>query len=279
MLDRFLEYVRRSILRIEKQSGRKINVETDVALCYFLLKNEPYVTEAIGAFLSKLKRGDFVLHGAGASLQGKERDYIFYFWDITRYNLGAFAQGDEETKRRGELNVLMSRPKKKAIHYLHHGFQSLDHSKSNITQYLAKTLREKGGSSAIKAQKQGGVTSFTSQLLQYSIQRSGNRGLVNLQKGFFENALELREKIIVGDDLKSVDLVVFRPGDFNSVLGLVDLNCFSSTEGVGEDVIDYYFQLKRAQPAIDPVFMFSYELLDENGFSFQSLTNKLNKLL
>ena len=46
------------------------------------------------------------------ALQGKERDYVFYFWDITRYNLSAFKQGDDADKRKGELNVLMSRPKK-----------------------------------------------------------------------------------------------------------------------------------------------------------------------
>ena len=65
----------------------------------------------------KLKRGDDVLDGAGAALQGKERDYIFYFWDVNRWNMNAFRQGDDEDKRKGELNVLMSRPKRRAYHF------------------------------------------------------------------------------------------------------------------------------------------------------------------
>ena len=43
MLDRFMEYLVKTIKSIEKSSGKKINVETDVAICYFLLKNEPYI--------------------------------------------------------------------------------------------------------------------------------------------------------------------------------------------------------------------------------------------
>ncbi|MCW8986579.1 MAG: AAA domain-containing protein, partial [Gammaproteobacteria bacterium] len=117
MVDRFMDYLVKTIKAIEKSTGKKINTETDVAICYFLLKNEPYVKAIKEKYLRKLGNGEDILDGAGAALQGKERDYIFYLWDVTRYNMGAFKQGDDADKRKGELNVLMSRPKKKAYHY------------------------------------------------------------------------------------------------------------------------------------------------------------------
>ena len=119
MIDRFMEFVVRSLKRLERETGESINPETDVALVYFLLKNEPYIKAVKGNLLKALPRGSDVLDGAGAALQGKERRYIFYLWDITRYNLSNFRQGDDETKRKGELNVLMSRPKRRAYHFLH----------------------------------------------------------------------------------------------------------------------------------------------------------------
>ena len=139
MVDRYMDYVVGTIKSLEKSTGKKINMETDVALCYFLLKNEPYVKFIKDKYLRKLNRGEDVLDGAGAALQGKERDYIFYLWDITRYNLSAFKQGDDADKRKGELNVLMSRPRKKAFHFLHRNFDQLDHGRANISSYLWKT--------------------------------------------------------------------------------------------------------------------------------------------
>ncbi|MEM7677311.1 MAG: AAA domain-containing protein, partial [Myxococcota bacterium] len=127
MIDRFMAYVARVLRKIERDTGEQINPETDVALVYFLLKNEPYIKAVKGDLLRKLPRGSDVLDGAGAALQGKERKYIFYLWDVTRYNIGNFRQGDDETKRKGELNVLMSRPKRRAYHYLHRDFDKLKH--------------------------------------------------------------------------------------------------------------------------------------------------------
>ena len=88
-----------------------------------------------------MKRGNDVLDGAGAALQGKERKYIFYPWDINRYNLAFFKQGDDPDKRKGELNVLMSRPKVRAYHYLHKSFATLKHDQATITDYLWKTYQ------------------------------------------------------------------------------------------------------------------------------------------
>ena len=43
-------------------------------------------------------------------------------------------------------------------------------------------------------------------------------------------------------------------------------------------VLDYYFQLKRVSPNIDPVFIFPHELVDENGETFRSLMYKLGHM-
>jgi hypothetical protein len=277
MLDRYLDYVADALHRIEKDTGKIINVETDVALCYFLLKNEPYVKYAVNDFLSKLNRGNHILHGAGAALQGKERDYIFYFWDITRYNLGAFAQGDEESKRRGELNVLMSRPRKKAFHFLHHDFPQLDHSRTNITGYLSRALNDQAHSTT-GVTKQNELHTLPGRLLHIAVSRSNQRGMMDIKKKLSTGQLQFRETIVVGDEFKSVDLVAFSSDKLARVIGVVDLSGFHLTEDIGRDIVDYYFQLKRAQPQIHPVFMFSYEIVDENGYAFRSLISKLESI-
>ena len=58
MVDRFMDYLVKTIKGIEKSTGQKINIETDVAICYFLLKNEPYVKYAKHKFLQKINRDD-----------------------------------------------------------------------------------------------------------------------------------------------------------------------------------------------------------------------------
>jgi hypothetical protein len=277
MLDRFLDYVADSLHRIEKDTGNTINVETDAALCYFLLKNEPYAGYAVNDFLYKLNRGNHILHGAGAALQGKERDYIFYFWDITRYNLGAFAQGDEESKRRGELNVLMSRPRKKAFHYLHHDFLQLDHSRANIASYLSRALNDQAHSTTGVANQKELLT-LPGRLLHIAISHSNQRGMVNIKQKLTSGQLQFRENIVVGDEFKSVDLVAYSTGSLARVVGVVDLCGFHLTEDVGRNIVDYYFLLKRAQPKIHPVFMFPYEIVDEKGHAFRALISKLENI-
>ena len=156
MIDRFVAYVGQTIKALEQETSRSINPATDVALVYFLLKNEPYIKEAKAELSRLLGASGEILDGAGAALQGKERDYIFYLWDTTKYNLAFFRQGDDESKRKGELNVLMSRPKKRAFHYLHKEFESLKHHTSTITDYLWQKYQEGQKSGPVDAPvKQG----------------------------------------------------------------------------------------------------------------------------
>ena len=54
MIDRYLLWVADKVKEIEKETGRRVNMETDVALVYFLLKNEPYIRSKKSAFLEKL---------------------------------------------------------------------------------------------------------------------------------------------------------------------------------------------------------------------------------
>jgi hypothetical protein len=277
MIDRFMDFVVSNLKAIEKTSGRRIHVDTDVALCYFLLKNEPYVKQVKEHYLRKLNRGDNLLDGAGAALQGKERDYVFYFWDITRYNLGAFKQGDDAEKRKGELNVLMSRPKKKAFHFLHRNFEQLEHGRSNISSYLWQ---------AYHRQQQAGQRtegnaldeSLLGSLLNFTLSTSGNRGLKDVRRNVAESLLEFRENIVVGDAGRQVDLIAYANGDAREVVGVVDLSAFGCEAGVGRSVVDYYFQLKRVSPGIDPVFVMPHELIEENGQTFRALMQKLELL-
>jgi len=279
MIDRFLDYVLKTVRQIEKSSGKKINMETDVALCYFLLKNEPYIKSIKSDYLRKLKRGDDVLDGAGAALQGKERDYIFYLWDITRYNLGAFKQGDDADKRKGELNVLMSRPKKKAFHFLHRNFEQLEHSRTNITNYLWGSLKRQEEYETVEKSNPNALhDSLLGALLHLALSKSSQRSTRETRQNLENELIDFRSKIRVGDAGRVIDLIAFPRGDASQVIGLVDLSGFGSEAEVGQRVVDYYFQLKRVSPRIEPVFIFPHETIDENGQTFRSLLHRLESM-
>jgi len=281
MLDRFFEYVVSTLRKIERTTGEKINIETDVALCYFLLKNEPYVKHVKDEYLRKLKRGEDVLDGAGAALQGKERDYIFYFWDVTRYNMGAFKQGDDADKRKGELNVLLSRPKKKAFHYLHRNFDQLEHGRTNITRYLWQAYhRQEEGKNReqVDSDENALNDSLLGSLLRFTLDSSSKRGIKDVHRNMRQKSIDFRKDIVVGDVGRVVDLIAFPAGEARQVVGLVDLSAFGCDQNTGQNVVDYFFQLKRASPGIDPVFIFPQELIDENGQTFRSLMHKLEHI-
>lgn len=282
MIDRFFEYMEEKVLLLEKELGRKIQLDKEVAICYFLMKNEPYVKQAKANFLAKMNRGEELLDGAGAALQGKERDYIFYLWDITRYNLAAFTQGDDENKRKGELNVLMSRPKKKAFHYLHNSFPSLDHSRAIIAQYLQRLVLQQ---SQQQSQQHSQMSASIAQdeplsvllgLLSTTLEKSAFRNIQQLHQATQQHALHPHAGIAVGDTRLEVDVMLDTGASYSGALGLVDLAAFNEQDNVGLSIADYFFQLKRAIPKIDPVFLFHYELLKENGYAMSQIVEKLH---
>ncbi len=265
MIERFMKFVATKIQSIEKQSGKTIDVENQVAICYFLLKNEPYFKSIKKSWLEKLDRGSDILDGAGAALQGKERDYIFYLWDIFPGNLMAFKQGDDPTKRKGELNVLMSRPKKKAYHFLHKDFKKLDHQKASITdylwrQYLKQSERQDKKTLTDRIQKPDAQfrpwRRFSGPLIAEILKVTDKKFASMLRNNNFQMST------IVGNPRQRVDLLILgdKPSDAN--LGFVDLSGFEYHDQVGAQVVDYYFQLARAKPQIEPRFLFIYELLE-----------------
>lgn len=287
MIDRFLEYILRTIPQIEKETGKKINVETDVAICYFLLKNEPYFKRVKGDFLRKLDRGSDILDGAGAALQGKERDYIFYFWDINKGNMMAFSQGDDPDKRKGELNVLMSRPKKRAYHYLHYDFQKLNHQKSSIAEYLWKSYesqsRKKVKTIFIERSQQPGEGflpwkrssgQLMGEMLKQILPTRFNLG--NEKYASFS----MQYGVVIGNARNKVDLMITPNGSKLPPysIGLVDLSSFSTFQKDPKALLDYYFQLQRAQPKVLPIFLYLHELADERSVAFQRIISSLEKL-
>ena len=279
MVDRFFDYVARTIEEIEADTGKRINVESDVALCYFLLKNEPYVKAEKDRFLRALDRGEDILDGAGAALQGKERDYIFYLWDVTRYNMRSFRQGDDADQRKGELNVLMSRPKKKAFHYLHRGFEELEHGRSNITDFLWRThARQEKAAAVAEGPLDVLDESLLGALLRFTTERTDSRGMQDVRQGL-KRRVAFRTDIQVGDASRVVDLIAFPRRKSDKVIGLVDLSGFGTEHQVEQLIFDYYFQLKRVSPHIDPVFVFPHELVDENCPAFRSLVARLEGIV
>ncbi len=280
MIDRFFDFVAQSIKDIEKESGETVQLETDVALCYFLLKNEVYFKEMKGKFLQKMKRGQDVLDGAGAALQGKERKYVFYFWDINKTNIAFFKQGDDPDKRRGELNVLMSRPKVRAYHFLHHGFDELKHSNTSITDYLWRTYQGQSQSLEPAAwqprQLKPGKT-------YRPWQRASGPTIVGILSEVLEQrgtgiqpkALQPQYSVKVGDPRLKVDVVLWSGSKGEAPLGLVDLSSFEGSEDPTRSVIDYYFQLRRAVPQMQAIFFFMHEITDDRYETYLTLERLL----
>lgn len=267
MIDRFFGFIERSILAYEAESGQKVNLNTDVAICYFLLKNEEYVREAKQRFLRKMNRGDDILDGAGAALQGKERDLIFYLWDITRTNFAAFLQGDDPVKRKGELNVLMSRPKKRAYHYLHKDFAMLAHSRSSIAAYLWETFNRSRNRTSAERTHIAREISPSPHILPW---KRGDGFLLyeQLRLLFQVNGLarefaryEPQFGVVVGRPERRVDLVLSpkRAAAGDPHLAIIELSGFE-TQASAQVVARYHCLLLRAQPRLIPVFVHSHEL-------------------
>lgn len=272
MVDRFFAFVEKSVKEIERETGKRVDMDHDVALCYFLLKNEPYVKSKKADFLSRLDRGTDVLDGAGAALQGKERPFIFYLWDISRANMMAFRQGDDPDKRKGELNVLMSRPKRRAFHFLHKNFDSLDHDKASITDFLWNAWKRQQEGDAkkdfVERVKQPGAAFIP-------WRRSSGPLMLAIMEHLQKNGGMLpafrtgtQTGVVVGDPRFKVDVVV---NHNNASVGVVDLCGFDWHDKCADDVVDYYFQLKRAEPKIQPVFLFMHELADDRSRAFMRL--------
>ncbi len=273
MVDRFLLFVENTIKKIEQEKNIKINVEKNVALCYFLLKNEPYLKAKKGELLRRLNRGEDILDGAGAALQGKERDYIFYLWDINRSNMMAFRQGDEEDKRKGELNVLMSRPKKRAYHYLHKSFASLKHNRATISDYLWKAYRQQ---QRVKERKtfvpraQNPTPSFTP-WRRYSGQLIEKILAENIKKA----DLQVHYSVNIGDPAYCIDLVL-EAGKHS--IGIIDISRFMEESKPAESMIAYYFQIKRATPKIIPWFTFISDIASCRDRELRVLAKTIERL-
>lgn len=274
MVDRYLDWVASKIKEIEKETGKRINMETDVALVYFLLKNEPYIKSKKSDFLDKLRRGSDVLDGAGAALQGKERPYIFYLWDINRGNMMAFRQGDDPDKRKGELNVLMSRPKRRAYHYLHKRFDELDHEKASISDFLWRAWKRQDEGE----QKKDFVERTKSPGPEFFPWRrsSGQLMVAVLNHVLKKSAMQIDQSrvqtgVVVGDPRFKIDVVVGAADPRQQSIGIVDLCGFDWHERCADDIVDYYFQLSRAEPKIRPIFLFIHEMADQRSRGFSRL--------
>jgi len=83
----------------------------------------------------------------------------------------------------------------------------------------------------------------------------------------------------VGEASRVVDLIAFPRRKSDRVIGLVDLSGFGAEHQVEQLIFDYYFQLKRVSPRIDPVFVFPHEMVDEHCPSFRSLVDRLEGIV
>lgn len=285
MIERFLDFIVQEIKKIEKQLGRKVNVETDVAICYFLLKNNVYFDDNKSKFLARLKRGKDILSGAGAALQGKERDFIFYFWDCYRGNFASFKQGDDESKRKGELNVLMSRPKVRAYHYLHQSFGELVHGKASISDYLWSTYQGNHAEEEVSKMQtrkdepsdEHPANRGSGQLMLSLVKFLWDRDLHVPQEDLIKSKFHAQYSETVGNPKYAVDLILSpkKAGGDGKSLCIKDISCFAPGDQAADEVIDYYFQLQRAKPSLNPIFCFVHDLIEEDGPVLEEIKKSL----
>ena len=120
--------------------------------------------------------------------------------------------------------------------------------------------------------------SLLSSLLKFTLDNSSKRSTKEVHQNIQGGYIDFRQDIAVGDAGRVVDLIAFPTGDAGDVVGLVDLSGFGCEKNVGQAVVDYYFQLKRVSPGIDPVFIFPHELINENGQTFRALMEKLEHM-
>lgn len=282
MAERFLTYVAKTIKRIERETKRKVNVETEVAICYFLLKNEPYIKDHKFTFLQRLGGQGDVLDGAGAALQGKERNYIFYLWDINNSNFTFFKQGDEPDKRKGELNVLMSRPKVRAYHYLHKDFERLNHQEASITDFLWSTYRLQNKQ---RAKSRSPLPSSYLNRAQLPEHRSSGHLIFTVLSYLLayrsidiDSVCDAYFNMTIGNTKQKVDLMLVAKNNSNAKpVAVVDLAAFRIGAKPIDDLVDYYFQLRRALPVVEPIVAFAHEIADERSAAYRKIEHLVLK--
>jgi hypothetical protein len=84
---------------------------------------------------------------------------------------------------------------------------------------------------------------------------------------------------VVGNPKRKVDLMLLGKKPWHPSLAIVDLSTFENDRNPTLAIADYFFQLKRATPALEPVFVFLHELADERSESFALLLRKMDELL
>ena len=61
-------------------------------------------------------------------------------------------------------------------------------------------------------------------------------------------------------------------------IALIDLCSFDANEKSSANIMDYYFQLQRAQPKIIPIFLYLHELADERSAAFKQVVKSLDRV-
>ena len=82
---------------------------------------------------------------------------------------------------------------------------------------------------------------------------------------------KIQTGVVVGDPRFKIDVVIGSAGKHNPSIGIVDLCGFDWHDRCAEDIVDYYFQLCRAEPKLRPVFLFLHELADQRSRGFTRL--------
>jgi hypothetical protein len=114
--------------------------------------------------------------------------------------------------------------------------------------------------------------------LKLTLDNSSKRSSKEVRRTAQRGYIVFRESIVVGDAGRVMDVIAYPLGRAQDVVGLVDLSGFGCETNVGQTVVDYYLQLRRVSPCIDPVCIFPHGLIDENGQTFRSLTQRLEQL-
>ena len=181
----------------------------------------------------------------------------------------------------------MSRPKKRAFHYLHKSFDLLAHDQASVSDYLWKHLQnqanqeqkeslkkrvdEPGSSHPVNRGSGQLILAFITHLCQMSEDEESHK----IIKKRFRSAFSIE----IGNPEYKTDLCLVpkKEASGNSALAVKDLSDFNLSPNVGEQVCDYFFQLKRANPKVTPVLCFLHDLIEQDGATMNSILSWFDK--
>ena len=163
-----------------------------------------------------------------------------------------FRQGDDPDKRKGELNVLMSRPKVRAYHYLHGKFDNLKHDTASITDYLWRTYQAQNEQrTKLRSELANTITENSYLTLQGSSGQSMfsiMSYLLEYRSVDFTRLFEPYFSTVIGNPKQKVDLMMVPVNNSaDKSIAVIDVSGFENTHSPAEETGGLLFSASKSR--------------------------------